>query len=70
MSRGVPVNTALPPDSSAGGMQNRRVLPLSRQGYVPPGRIWLPVPVMQAVSPSRRHAPPMARMQSTVASMS
>ena len=29
-----------------------------------------PVPVIQAVSPSRRHCPPMARMQSMVASMS
>ena len=81
ISRGAPVNTARPPGSSAAGMlkrpvrlamgmRNRRVLPLSRQGYVPLGRTAPPMPVTQAVSPSRRQAPPMARMQSMVASMS
>ena len=46
------------------------LLPLSRQGYVPLGRTAPPVPVTPAVSPSWRQAPPMARMQSMVASMS
>ena len=70
ISRGVPVNTAVPPGTSAGGMQKRSVLPLSRQGYTACPSAAPPVPVIQAVSPSRRHCPPMARMQSMVASMS